>query len=163
MAVDGMLRTSMLSLLLLTAACGGQEVGVPERLAVRTIYQEPADSEDPGLVMVRDLLPLGDRLFALDGRLAHVVVLGSDGEVKSRFGGPGEGPGELGRFPWGLVTDGRRVGVASLLHISWFTPVGRFLERERLPAGDLMNPSIQHSGGWVLSAACAGERGPLGL
>ncbi|MFO7768629.1 MAG: hypothetical protein R6W82_06715 [bacterium] len=156
-------RYGVLSLFLLTAGCGEQEGRGPATLSVLSLYEEPADSVDPGLVMVRDLLPLGDRIYVLDGRLVHVAVMTPRGEVTGRFGGPGEGPGELGRYPWALVTDGGRVGVVSLLHVSWFTPEGVFLEREQLPAADLMNPSIHYSDGWAANAPFRGEGGPLAV
>ncbi len=96
--------------------CGEQEVWVTQfRYELQAIYREPIDSVDPALIFARDLLCLNDRLYVLDGRLSHVAIFDrGSGELLERFGGIGAGPGELGQFPYALLTDGSRVGVAHL-------------------------------------------------
>ena len=146
-------------------ACGGGEPGRPIPLEAVTLYAEPDDSTDPLLIFPRDLLRLGDRVFVLDGRLAHVAVLdATDGRPLDRFGGMGEGPGELGMFPFALVTDGIRIGVAHEFQVSWFTLDGLFLERERIPAVDLSTPALHRDGdGWLYNASYAGPGSPVVL
>lgn len=152
--------------LLLSAAlgCGGQEMQI-ERLQyeLNLLYAEPADSVDPALVFPRDLLCLQNRLYVLDGRLSQVAVIKTGtGQLLGTFGGIGQGPGELGQFPYALVTDGSRVGVAHLFHVSWFTPTGLFLEVEPIPPLDIATPSLQFSsGGWLYNASYHGPGSPL--
>ncbi len=153
-------------LLSVIAGCGEQD-GLVTRLRyeLQAIYREPYDSDDPALVFARDLLCLNDRLYVLDGRLSHVAILDrKSGELLGRFGGIGAGPGELGQYPYALLTDGRRVGVAHLYQVSWFTPSGEFLELEQIPALDMATPSLQFSsGGWLFNASYHGPGSPVAL
>lgn len=158
-------KVSPLLLLLCTAACCEREGMEIEnfQFGAEIIYQEPACSGKPVLIFPRDIIFLKGNLYVLDGRLAHVAVFEPEsGTLRFVFGGLGEGPGELGQFPYALVTDGCRVGVAHLFHVSWFTSEGRFLTRETLPAIDLSSPSIQYSGdGWMCNTPFHGEGSPV--
>jgi len=164
-----MARPEPMSICLLAAlhlalsGCGGEEVAVDRvSLVAEVIYQEPATSEDPVLLFARDVLMLDDRLYVLDGKLAHVVVFDpKNGLILTTFGGVGEGPGELGRFPYALATDGERIGVAHLFTVSWFTPEGGYVASESIPPLDLSTPSLQWSaGGWLSNAAYRGPGSP---
>lgn len=151
---------------LLAGGCGqapGPVTGNDYELA--EIYAEPPETPEPALAYPRDLLAVGPRVYVLDGRLAHVAVFdAAGGELITVFGGPGEGPGELGAFPYALVSDGGRIGVAHLFQVSWFDPAGVFIARVNLPPLDLSTPSVQYSGdGWLVNAAYAGEGSPAAL
>lgn len=146
--------------------CGEQEGWVTQfRYELQAIYQEPIDSVDPALIFARDLLCLNDRLYVLDGRLSHVAIFDrGSGELLEIFGGIGAGPGELGQFPYALLTDGSRVGVAHLYQVSWFSPSGEFLRMEQIPALDMVTPSLQFSsGGWLFNASYHGPGSPVAL
>ncbi|MFC1500289.1 hypothetical protein ACFL6T_04650 [Candidatus Zixiibacteriota bacterium] len=151
------------ALCLALTGCAGEGVAVERvNLTAEIVYQESATSGEPVLLFARDLLLFRDRLYVLDGKLAHVVIFDPrNGSVISTFGGMGEGPGELGRFPYAIVSDGVRVGVAHLFTVSWFTPGGDFLTRESLPPLDLSTPSLQSSsGGWLSNAPYRGPGSP---
>ncbi len=158
------MRIGLLTALFLAlSGCGGEGADFERvRLAGEVMYQEPASSTDPALVFTRDILMLDERLYILDGKLAHVVIFDPQGRsILNTFGGVGEGPGELGRFPYALVSDGERIGVAHLFTVSWFTPEGEYLESESLPPLDLSTPSLQWSaGGWLSNAPFRGPGSP---
>lgn len=160
------LPLTAVAVILLSAAlgCGEQEAQI-ERLEyeLQVIYEEPADSVDPALVFPRDLICLHNKLYVLDGRLSQVAIFKrGTGELLGTFGGLGGGPGELGRFPYALVSDGERIGVAHLYHVSWFTPSGDFLELEQIPPLDMATPSLQFSsGGWLFNASYHGPGSPV--
>jgi hypothetical protein len=158
--------TSCAFLLLAAAGCGERETTpTVQEVVLDTLYAEPAGSREPLLLFPRDLLWHQERLFVLDGRSARVGIFdAAGGGVLGSFGGLGEGPGELGQFPYALVTDGERIGVAHLANVSWFTPEGRFLERERLPAIDLATPSLLRVGeGWLFNCGYRGGGSPVAL
>ena len=124
--------------LALTGCASGERDIETVNLTGEVVYQEPATSTDPVLIFTRDLLMLGERLYILDGRLARVAILDPEqGSILGSFGGIGEGPGELGRFPYALVTDGDRIGVVHLFEVSWFTRERR-LAGSRIPPGNLV-------------------------
>ncbi len=137
------------ALCLALAGCASGDSGIETvHLTGEIVYQEPATSPDPILISTRDILMLGERLYILDGRLTRVVILDREqGSIHGSFGRIGEGPGELGRFPQALVTDGERLGVVHLFEVSWFSPEGEFLRTESVPPYDLSTPSLQWSGG----------------
>ncbi len=153
-------------LLLAAAGCGERESAPTVReVVLDTLYAEPARSREPLLLFPRDLLWQQGRIYVLDGRTSRVAALdAADGGVLGSFGGLGEGPGELGQFPYALVTDGARIGVAHLANVSWFTPEGSFLERDRLPTLDLATPSLLRAGeGWLFNSGYRGEGSPVAL
>ncbi len=159
-------RSLFLIGLLLAAGCGERSAPpVQWRFEAEAIYSEPPESTDPHLVFPRDLVLCGNRLYVLDGRLAHVAVCEpATGRIVGRFGSPGDGPGELGLFPHALVTDGERIGVVNLFRVSWFTPEGEFIARAGVPPHDLASPSIQPvDGGWLVNASWRGEGSPQAL
>ncbi len=156
--------TAAFCLALPGCASGERDIEIVN-LTGEVVYQEPATSTDPVLIFTRDLLMLGDRLYILDGRLARVAILDPEqGSILGSFGGIGEGPGELGRFPYALVTDGDRIGVAHIFEVSWFTPEGEYLRTESIPTHDLATPSLQWSGGgWLVNAAWRGPDSPRAI
>lgn len=144
----------------LSAGCGQGADTIERRTYVpEVVYAEPSESTEPALVFPRDLMVAGGRVYVLDGQMARVAVIDPErGMVTGVFGGPGEGPGELGLFPYALVREEGRIGVAHLFSVSWFTHDGDFVNRDRVPLLDMSTPSLQRSGnGWLYNS---GYRGP---
>jgi hypothetical protein len=144
----------------LSAGCGQGADTVERRTYVpEVVYAEPSESSDPALVFPRDLAVVGGRVYVLDGQMARVAIIDPErGLVTGTFGGPGEGPGELGLFPYALVREDDRIGVAHLYSVSWFTLKGDFLKRDQVPPLDMSTPSLQRTGdGWLYNA---GYQGP---
>ncbi len=154
------------ALLLAATGCGERAPVVIVREAVLdTLYAEPPTSTDPLLIMPRDVLWHGGRLYVLDGRTSRVGFFDPDtGEVLGTFGGWGEGPGELGAFPHTLAGDGDRIGVGHMGSVSWFTLTGGFRSRDRLPAYDLATPSLLRlEDGWLANIGYRGPGAPVAL
>ncbi|MDX1577195.1 MAG: hypothetical protein R3266_01875 [Gemmatimonadota bacterium] len=74
------------------------------------------------------------RIYALDQQARHVVVFGPEGATRRIIGGPGEGPGELGRFAWSLALTADTLAVVDwgrgVLHR--FTVEGTYVDAPRL-------------------------------
>ena len=90
-----------------------------------------------GLARPSGLALLGDRLLIADSQLHQIVICGIHGELISRFGVRGKGPGEF-NFPTHISVDGhRQIYVTDSLNhrIQIFDAGGRFL-REFGRAGD---------------------------
>ncbi len=144
----------------LSAGCGQGADTIERRTYVpEVVYAEPSESSEPALVFPRDLIFAGGRVYVLDGQMARVTIIDPErGIVTGLFGGPGEGPGELGLFPYALVREESRIGVAHLFSVSWFTLDGDFVSRDRVPPLDMSTPSLQRSGeGWLYNAGYRGS------
>ncbi len=154
-----------LSAIVLAVSCSAERPRVPMFSAeLEVIYQEPKESARPWLINSKDLVLLGDRVYVLDGRLSEVAAFDvQNGTPILRFGGNGEGPGELGGYPLGLVTIGDHIGAIHLGSISWFNKDGDFINRESLPTIlDYSSPSLHYStDGIVFNVGYQGEDSPL--
>lgn len=150
-------------LLLLTTACGG-EAPAPSwpgtvvdsaGVAIVANPSEPLWGPDERWSVIEDLVIVPDearpetlfgyvadlavdaqgRIHVLDQQAQAVRTFGPDGTPSGSIGGPGEGPGELGRFAFSLLARGDTLLVVDWgqVRLSRFSTDGAFLSAERLP------------------------------
>ena len=76
------------------------------------------------------------RIYVADRKMQRVAVINSNGSIEQFIGGPGKGPGELGR-PVFLSVDGARLVVAQQRWRGFtvFDTSGAYIDNHRLPDG----------------------------
>jgi len=76
------------------------------------------------------------QIYVADRKMQRVAVINSDGSIQQFIGGPGNGPGELGR-PVFLSVDGTRLVVAQQRWRGFtvFDTAGTYIDDHRLPDG----------------------------
>ncbi len=128
--------------LIVSAGCGSDpdDPNGPRVLEVRDFVLLTSSE---GVPDVRDALPDGHGgTWVLSSFEPHVSLLDSVGEVTTRFGVSGRGPGEL-RNPWYLASHPEGIGVydAGARRLKVFSPSGDLVAEYETPApgGSVMN------------------------
>ena len=108
----------------------GWTVDVEPELAIGAGPAGGDDPNHPPWGRVRGLNVLSNRsLVAGDVTISEVMVFDSAGQFTHRFGGQGDGPGELEDFSTVLTCEGDTIIAAGLYAYNYFAADGRFLRR----------------------------------
>ncbi|MYA12708.1 MAG: hypothetical protein F4087_11905 [Gemmatimonadetes bacterium] len=108
----------------------GWTVALEPELAIGAGPEGGDDPDNPPWGRVRGLNVLSNgSLVVGDASTSEVMVFDSTGQFTHRFGGKGEGPGELEDFSTVFACDGDTIIAADVYAYNYFDSEGRFLRR----------------------------------
>ncbi|MDE2677265.1 MAG: 6-bladed beta-propeller [Gemmatimonadota bacterium] len=108
----------------------GWTVALEPELAIGAGPEGGDDPDNPPWGRVRGLNVLSNgSLVVGDASTSEVMVFDSTGQFTHRFGGQGEGPGELEDFSTVFACDGDTIIAADVYAYNYFDSEGRFLRR----------------------------------
>ena len=128
---------------------GGWSVAPEPELAIGAGATGGDDPDNPAFGWIRGLQVMSDgRIAVADATVAQVLVFDASGRFTHRFGGRGEGPGEL-RYLGGLRGCGGDTLIAASAHVfNFFDAEGNFVRRVP-PGGSGRAPNV-----WLVSDDC---------